>query len=89
MFPAKVLHQPNGFSEPTTLWKSLTFFSSVEQPLIYYIWPVEDRMKLPSAMLRSVTDRSGVPEAVVFCETAIEVTCMKCYLQTRPLRNTT
>jgi hypothetical protein len=45
-------------------------------------------MKLPSAMLPSVADVSGVPDAVVFREAGIEATCMKFYLQTRPLLST-
>ncbi len=42
-------------------------------------------MKLPSAMLRNVAAMSGVPDAVVFREAAIEDTCMKFYLQNLPL----
>jgi hypothetical protein len=33
--------------------------------------------KLSSAMLQNVADMPGVPDAVVFCEAAIEETCMK------------
>jgi hypothetical protein len=36
-------------------------------------------MKLPSAMLASVAEVSGVPDAVVYCEAAFEATCMNFY----------
>jgi len=37
-------------------------------------------MKLSFAMLPSVADVSGVPDAVAFREAAFEATCMKFYL---------